>query len=464
MEDISLQEDSGPTRKTRSAIPNLKLRQERELRGWSQAMVAEKLGAQPALVNRWENGYAFPSPYYREKLCLLFEKNAEELGLIKKTIAEVQSEEPATFLEVCDERTVETVPTEKPVEQPGPSSQPGRIFTRREVLLGTLGGIGVGGGVLGWWIQSSIQPPPPLTIQPSLTNMYVYKTDPQVWVNFVSWSPHGSFIACAAGDNTVKVLEAQTGAVVYIYRGHKDFVECAKWSPDETRIASTSKDKTVQIWKAQSGEAVLTYRGHSKSVYCVTWSHDGTRIASSGADTTVQVWDALSGVLLTTYHGHTQGVWNITWSPDDASIATCGLDGGIHVWNPGTGANSPTFVYQGPAGTVTEIDWSPVGDRIVSTHIDSSVHIWDALTGYNVLTYTGHTAQTETARWSPDGRWVSSGADDNTVQIWNASNGKRLLIDRLHTDQITEVCWSPDGKHLASGSKDKTVHVCKIAF
>lgn len=466
MEETSQTDDPISTKKTLTTTPNRKLKRERELRGWSQAMVAEKIGSQPALVNRWENGYAFPSPYYREKLCQLFEKDAEALGLIKNATTEIPKNLPTTLATIPDEANGEATSQEEPVEQTEAPLQQQRIFSRRNILFGITGGIVASGGVLGTWMWSSTHqhsaPLPSLKLSPSITTMYTYTPDPPVFINFVSWAPQGTFIACATGDKTVKVLEAMTGTVIYVYRGHTDFVECAKWSPDGTRIASTSKDKTVQIWKPQNGEVILTYRGHARSVYCVTWSHDGTRIASSGADKTVQVWDALSGKVLTTYRGHTQSVWNITWSPDDASIATCGLDGGIHVWNSGTAVNSPTFTYQGPAGTVTEIDWSPNSNRIVSTHIDSSVHIWDALSGYAVLTYTGHTSQTETARWSPDGKWIASGADDKTVQVWNPFTGKHLLTYQKHTNQITEIAWAPDSKHIASGSQDDSMAVCKV--
>jgi hypothetical protein len=35
-------------------------------------------------VGRWERGESTPNPYYRTKLCVLFGKNAEELGFIEQ--------------------------------------------------------------------------------------------------------------------------------------------------------------------------------------------------------------------------------------------------------------------------------------------------------------------------------------------------------------------------------------------
>jgi transcriptional regulator with XRE-family HTH domain len=63
------------------------LRRERELRGWSQQYVAEAIEAPDAsYVSRWERGVVSPSPQYRERLCRLFDRNAEELGLLDRPL------------------------------------------------------------------------------------------------------------------------------------------------------------------------------------------------------------------------------------------------------------------------------------------------------------------------------------------------------------------------------------------
>ena len=60
------------------------LKVERELRGWSQAKVAEAVGTNVRTVIRWEQRQSVPYPYYRELLCELFAKNARELGLLEE--------------------------------------------------------------------------------------------------------------------------------------------------------------------------------------------------------------------------------------------------------------------------------------------------------------------------------------------------------------------------------------------
>lgn len=64
------------------------LKVERELRGWSQAKVAEAVGTNVRTVIRWEQGQSVPYPYHRELLCELFGKNARDLGLLEEVAAE----------------------------------------------------------------------------------------------------------------------------------------------------------------------------------------------------------------------------------------------------------------------------------------------------------------------------------------------------------------------------------------
>ncbi len=65
--------------------PNVLLRHERQLRGWSQAHLAEQINVPDYYISRWERGEVLPSPYYQQKLCEVFGKTAEELGILQTT-------------------------------------------------------------------------------------------------------------------------------------------------------------------------------------------------------------------------------------------------------------------------------------------------------------------------------------------------------------------------------------------
>jgi WD40 repeat protein len=62
------------------------------------------------------------------------------------------------------------------------------------------------------------------------------------------------------------------------------------FSPDGTRLASASGDNTVRLWDARDGQPLVTLAGHTNVVAHVTFSPDGTRLASASWDHTVRLW------------------------------------------------------------------------------------------------------------------------------------------------------------------------------
>lgn len=87
------------------------LKYERELRGWSQAKVAQAIGTTPRTVHRWEHGQGVPYPYYREKLCALFGKNTRELGLLLENDLEATDETPSSLFQPSFLESVQPVCT-----------------------------------------------------------------------------------------------------------------------------------------------------------------------------------------------------------------------------------------------------------------------------------------------------------------------------------------------------------------
>ena len=143
---------------------NNRLRQERIGRNWRQRDLAEQLGTTVVTVKRWERGYQQPSTYFQIKLCALFGKSAEELGLgeenpplsatIRQDRSGVVQTHPDEMLELW------TIPyprnphftgrddlLEQLARRLSPPSSEGSMSTRRAVLtqpeaIKGLGGIG----------------------------------------------------------------------------------------------------------------------------------------------------------------------------------------------------------------------------------------------------------------------------------------------------------------------------------
>jgi len=92
-----------------SSWPKL-LRREREIHGWSQERVARAIDINPKTVGRWERGEVFPSLEYRSRLCQLYKKKPEELGLVQDEVENDFREERSKKTQAVDVAT--PVPSE----------------------------------------------------------------------------------------------------------------------------------------------------------------------------------------------------------------------------------------------------------------------------------------------------------------------------------------------------------------
>ncbi|MGH2497347.1 MAG: tetratricopeptide repeat protein [Ktedonobacteraceae bacterium] len=109
-----------------------RLRQERELRGWTQSEVAERIGSTRINVGRWEKGETVPGPYYRQKLAELFGKSIAELGFIPEHSEERNREEVNP---VAESDSHISFPPAQPIYVPYRRNP---FFTGREEILAHL--------------------------------------------------------------------------------------------------------------------------------------------------------------------------------------------------------------------------------------------------------------------------------------------------------------------------------------
>src|SRR5262249_15548491 len=212
---------------------------------------------------------------------------------------------------------------------------------------------------------------------------------------------------------------------------HQPGAQQVAWFPDGARIA-TAGDTTVQIWDATTGAQVLTFRGHSDPIRALALSPDGQRVASGGHDTTAPVWEAATGRLLFTYTGHRDWILSLAWSPDGRYVASAGDEGVVRIWDAATGAD--VCAYDGhkqlssglgpPNPRDCRIDtlaWSPDGTRIVSGSL-VLVQVWEAMTGLALCTYRDQPGHRGPVAWSPDGERIASAEGwPGVLQIWDPS-------------------------------------------
>jgi WD40 repeat protein len=100
--------------------------------------------------------------------------------------------------------------------------------------------------------------------------------------------------------------------------GHTGAINCASYSPDGCHVVTGSSDRTIRIWDAETGAVVgEPLEGHTESVQSVAYSPDGRHIVSGSLDKTIRIWDAETGAAIgKPLEGHTGSVQSVVYSPD----------------------------------------------------------------------------------------------------------------------------------------------------
>ncbi|UAW63596.2 NACHT domain-containing protein [Mycoavidus sp. HKI] len=276
-------------------------------------------------------------------------------------------------------------------------------------------------------------------------------------VRSVVYSPSGTQIASGSLDRTVRLWDAESGALEHTLEGHTSGVNSVVYSPSGLQIASGSFDNTVRLWEAESGVLEHTLEGHTSTVYSVVYSPSGKQLASGSDDNTVRLWDAHSGALEHTLEGHTDEVISVVYSPSGLQIASGSRDNTVRLWDAESGALGHTL--EGHTFYVSSVVYSPSGTQIASGSWDNTVRLWDAESGALGHTLEGHTYSVSSVVYSPSGTQIASCSGDKTVRLWDAHSGALGHTLRGHTSVVNSVVYSPSGLQLASGSDDKTVRL-----
>lgn len=284
------------------------------------------------------------------------------------------------------------------------------------------------------------------------------------YVNSVSWSPDGKYLASGSADNTVKIWDANNGECIRTLKGHLSSVMSVSWSPDGRYLASGSVDKSIVIWDANSGEKLKTFEGHSAYISSICWSPDGRYLASGAKDQIEDeyieelfIWDANSGEIIKNFEGHSWGVFSVSWSPDGKYLASSsggwndeGQIGEVFIWDVNSGACLKTL--EGHSSYVWSVSFSPDGKYLASGSSDNTVIIWDVKSGEKFKTLEGDFESIYFVNWSLDSKYLASCSDDGNIIIWDVNNEEKFKTLELHSANIRFVCFSPDGKYLASNA------------
>ena len=339
------------------------------------------------------------------------------------------------------------------------------LLTRRNIVMGVAAVIGVVlmalvivPAIIKWRQTSATEQQANSPVTSGLPASFYLKqslTGHSEHVIPVAFSPDGKQLASGSMDRTIKLWDAQTGALKKTLTGHSNGVHAIAFSPDGMTLASGSDDKTIKLWDAQTGALRQTLTGQNSAIHTIAFSPDGKQLASGSTDKAVKLWDVQAGEIKQTLTGHGDIVKTVEFSPDGKQIVSGSDDKTIKLWDAQTGALKQTLT--GHSSGIHAVAFSPDGKQLASGSIDKTIKVWDAQTGALRQTLTGHSSGIHAIAFAPDSKTLASGSNDSTIKLWDVQTGALKQTLTGHSDSVMAVAFSPDGKQLASGGMDKTI-------
>lgn len=193
-------------------------------------------------------------------------------------------------------------------------------------------------------------------------------------------SADGRLLAIRRRDESIIVLNADTGEPVQSFIGHSDLIRYLLFSPDGKLLVSSANDSTIRLWDVGTGKEVLQIKEKSRMIVAdfVAFNPNGSEIVSGIGDT-LTFWSVDDGRPLRTLtqpsaYLYRRGIGSIAFSPDGSVLASTGSDGNLYLWD--VRLNKLIKTVEGHLQFIQSINFNSEGTLIASASEDGTVRVW----------------------------------------------------------------------------------------
>ncbi|HYO84539.1 MAG TPA: c-type cytochrome domain-containing protein [Bryobacteraceae bacterium] len=254
-------------------------------------------------------------------------------------------------------------------------------------------------------------------------------------IHSIAFSPDGSRMIAAGGTparfGEVQVWDVPAAKLLRSITLTGDTVFGASLSPDASTIAVGCADNTVRVLDANSGKELHRIGNHENWVLGTVFGKDGKRLVSVGRDRAAKLTDVGTGAFLENINKLRGELTAIARHPSQDIIVIAGEDRLPWVYKMDRPKNmkiadDTTMIreLERQDGAVFALAWSPDGSRIAVAGAGPEITLYNAETGARERSLKGHKAGIYALAWSPDSKTLVSGGFDGQLRFYEAASGK----------------------------------------
>ena len=347
----------------------------------------------------------------------------------------------------------------------------------------------------------------------------------ELMVQTLVYSPDGKTLAGMAGDFTLHLWDAATGAERFPAREHLGPVHVVAFTPDCKSVITGGMDRMLRIWdiaahnvKAEqqlpasvgflivspdgktlvvpgkeSGlsirnvadlKEVVALKKHSAAVLAVAYAPDGKSLAAAGMDhpvpnkpapdKTIVIWELPRGKELSNFNVQTMALTALTYSPDGKTLAAVCMDRKdkdkprelertIKLWDVASGQVQSSWPI--PGSLAAALAYSPDGKTLACAATDKSIKLWDLAAGKERASLQGHNSIPSGLAFTADGKRLISQEHSGTgsrILVWDLTTTDAKPVEWQIPGQIRSMAVASDGRHIAAAHANGTVLILRV--